>query len=84
IRGKKHIGRRYKFLMNIVKIGKKVSIDDMKKILDGVALEYLTQHSIMFIPEDKKVYFSYGKIPSTKGPYIELNNIFSLAEGQKK
>ncbi len=78
IRGKKHIGVRYRFLDKVAKTRKKLTIDDMKNILDGAAMRYLTQHSIIFIPEDRKIYFSYGKIPATKGPYIELNNLFNL------
>lgn len=77
IRGKKHIGRRYKTLTRIARAKQKIGVEDMKKVLDSVALKILTQHSIIFIPENRKIYFSYGEIPSSKGPYKEFNtNIF--------
>lgn len=76
IRDKKHIGTRYRTLDNIAKTNEKINVEDMKKILDSVAMKRLTQHSIIFIPEDKKIYFSYGEIPSTKGPYVELEGVF--------
>ncbi|MFN7181211.1 MAG: C45 family autoproteolytic acyltransferase/hydrolase [Planctomycetota bacterium] len=78
IRGKKHIGKRYRFMNNVAKTKKKLAVDDIKQILDGVAIKYMTQHSIIFIPEDKKVYFAYGKIPSTREQYVELDNLFRL------
>jgi predicted choloylglycine hydrolase len=75
IRSKKHIGMRYKALKKAAKSIKKVDVEIMKNILHRAKLEFMTIHSIIFIPQDKNIYFSYGKIPSTKGPYILLTKL---------
>lgn len=81
IRDKKHLGRRFRTLHNIAKTKGKIGINHMKKILQMVAMKMLTLHSIIFVPQDKTIYFSYGKIPSSEGPYLDINlsSLFQLS-----